>query len=270
MTRRRVEPIDFHPLEESAPYGRHADVRPEELVGGASDDVCSQGITVYGDVRGGVHSVDGDKGASFVGLGGDSCHVVDGTDCVGGEADGDQPRTVVNVLFHVVLVQGKVLGVHPYPAHLRPLLGGGDEPRIYVGAVVELGNDDLRAFVPLAGEGAGGGEGEGGHVGPKGYLVGRSAKEVRSRPASVGQDLLGLRARREDAMEVGAATLHITRDGLDGLLRHLRTPWPVEVHYTLPVVCPAERRKLFANGFHVELTLHKSSFFNHPFVKDWD
>src|SRR5919199_4853609 len=39
MIRRRFEPVDIHLLEEVAPYGRHTDVRPEELVSRTGDDI---------------------------------------------------------------------------------------------------------------------------------------------------------------------------------------------------------------------------------------
>jgi hypothetical protein len=125
--------------------------------------------------------------------------------------------------------------------------------------VVELCDDDLRVTVPPAGKGAGDLEGQGGHVGPEGDLVGRGTEEIRRRLASIGQDLLGLSARREDAVQVRPAALHVVCDSLDSLSRHLRTARPVEVDDTTTVMRPAERRELLADGLYVERTLHKSS-----------
>src|SRR5215210_96534 len=259
VIRRRVEPVDAHLLEEVAPYGRNTDVRAEELVGRACDDVGPYCVVVYGNVRGCVHGVDGDEGACTVGSLGDGGHVVHGTDRVRGQSYGYEFRPFVDVLLQIVPIEGEGFGIYPDPAHSRPLLCGGDEPGVHVGAVVELCDDDLGVSVPPAGESAGDREGQGGHVGPEGDLVGRGPQEIRSRHACFGQDLLCLCARREDAVKVRPAALHVARDGVDSLPRHLRASWPVEVDDTAAVIRPAERRELLADGLYVESTLHKSS-----------
>ena len=102
IVRRRVEPVDAHLFEEVSPYGRHADVRAEELVGRAGDDVGPDGVAVHGDVRGRVHGVDGDEGACAVGSLGDGSHVVHGADRVRGQADGYEFRPFVDFLLQVV------------------------------------------------------------------------------------------------------------------------------------------------------------------------
>jgi hypothetical protein len=162
-------------------------------------------------------------------------------------------------VIQVVLVKRKGLGIYPDPAYSRSLLCCGNEPGVHVGAVVELSDDDLRVSVPPAGEGAGDLEGQGGHVGPEGDLVGRGPEEIRRRHASICQYLLGLRARREDAVEVRTAALHVARDSLDSLPRYLRAAWPVEVDDAATVIHPAERRELISDGLYVERALHKSS-----------
>src|SRR5215210_3478194 len=206
-----------------------------------------------------MHSVDGYEGTRAVGSLGDGGHVVYGTDRVRGQTDGYEFRAPGDVPLQVVLVKRKGLGIHPDPAHYRPLFCGSEEPGVHVGAVVELRDDDLRIFVPPAGESAGDCEGQGGHVRPESDLVGRGPQEIRRSPASIGQDLLGLRARREDAVQIRPAALHVACDGVDSLPRYLRAARPVEVDDTAAVVRPAERRELIANGLYVERTLHKSS-----------
>src|SRR5215212_242344 len=206
-----------------------------------------------------MHAVDGDESSCSVGSLGDGSHVVHGTDRVRRQAYGYEFRPFVDVLLEVVLVEGEGLGIYSDPAHSRPLLCGGDQPGIHVGAVVELCDDDLRVFVPSAGEGAGDRERQGGHVSPEGDLVGRGPKEIRRRHAGVGQDLLRLRARREDAVKVRPAALHVAGDGVDSLPRYLRAAWPIEVNDTAAVMRPAERRELLADGLYVEGALHKSS-----------
>src|SRR5687768_14606536 len=138
MVRRGVEPVDTHLPEQVAPYSRHTDVRAEELVGRAGNDVCPYGVAVYGEVRGGVHGVDGYEGTCAVDSLGDGGHVVHGADRVRGQADGYEFRTLGDSLLQVVLVEGEGFGIYPDPAHSRPLLCGGDEPGVHVGAVVEL------------------------------------------------------------------------------------------------------------------------------------
>ena len=234
-------------------------MRPEEFVGGAGDDVGAYRVAVHGDVRGRVHGVDGDDGAHPVGPLGDGCHVVYGTDRVRGQADGHEPGLLVDVPFEVLVVEGEGFGIYADPAHHRPVLPGSDEPGVHVGAVVELGDDDLRALVPFSGEGAGDGEGQGGHVGPEGYLVGCGAEKVCRGLAGIGQDLLRLRARRKDAMEVSPAALHVAGDRVDGLPGHLRAAWSVEVDYTAAIVGTFQRRELLADGPYVERALHKPS-----------
>src|SRR5215211_7341944 len=96
-----------------------------------------------------------------------------GADRVGGQAYGHKPGPFVDVPCEVFLVEGEGVRIYPDPPHSRTLLCGSDEPGVYVGAVVELRDDDLGAFVPLFREGTGEGEGQGRHVGPEGDLFGR-------------------------------------------------------------------------------------------------
>src|SRR5215204_431808 len=206
-----------------------------------------------------MHGVDGYESSCSVGSLGDESHVVHGTDRVRRQADGYEFRPFVDVLLEVVLVEGEGLGFYSNPAHSRPLLCGGDQPGIHVGAVVELCDDDLRVFVPPAGDRAGDLEGQGGHVGPEGDLVGRGPEEIRRRHASIGQDLLCLNARWEDAVQVRPAALHVARDGVDSLPRYLRAAWSVEVNDAATIMSSADRRELLADGLYVKRTLHKSS-----------
>src|SRR5215212_5935100 len=206
-----------------------------------------------------MHGVDGYESSCSVGSLGDGSHVVHGADRVRRQAYGYEFRPFVDVLLQVVLVEGEGLGIYPDPAHSRPLLCGGDQPGVHVGAVVELCDDDLRVSIPPAGDRAGDLEGQGGHVGPEGDLVGRGPEEIRRRHASIGQDLLGLRARWEDAVQVRPAALHVTRDGVDSLPRYLRAAWPVEVDCPTALMRPAEGRELISDGLYVERTLHRSS-----------
>ena len=103
---RGVQPVDAHLLKEVASYGRQADVRAEELVSGAGDNVGPYSIAVDGDVRGGVHGVDGDEASCLVGPIDDGGNVVNGAHGVGREAHGDESGTIGNLRFEVVKVEG--------------------------------------------------------------------------------------------------------------------------------------------------------------------
>src|SRR5215211_3906143 len=92
-----------------------------------------------------MHGVDGYESSCSVGSLGDGSHVVHGTDRVRRQAYGYEFRPFVDVLLQVVLVEGEGLGIYPDPAHSRPLLCGGDQPGVHVGAVVELCDVGLRA-----------------------------------------------------------------------------------------------------------------------------
>jgi hypothetical protein len=150
------------------------------------DDIGPKPLAVYGDMRGGVHCVNGDEGSGVVGAVGDSGNVVDGADGDGGKPDGDESGPGGDLLFQVVGVEGEGLGVDPDPAYLCSPLGCGYRPGVHVGAVVELGDDDLGILVPLEGEGAGDREGERGHVSPEGDLTGGGAQEVRRGAPGLG------------------------------------------------------------------------------------
>jgi hypothetical protein len=56
--------------------GHHADLRPEELVGGARENIGAYGVAVYGDVRGGVRVVHRDERPGLVRSFSDSGHDV--------------------------------------------------------------------------------------------------------------------------------------------------------------------------------------------------
>src|SRR5215204_5852657 len=63
VVRRGLDLVNVQGFEEAAPYGRHADVRAEELVGRAGEYVGAYGVAVYRDVGSGVHGVNRDERA---------------------------------------------------------------------------------------------------------------------------------------------------------------------------------------------------------------
>src|SRR5919202_975298 len=132
---RRFHLVDAHGFEEVALYDRRAHVRPEELVGGAGEEVGAQSVTVHGDVRGGVHGIHRDERAGLVGQPGYGGYVVDRADGVRRQAHGDELGLIVDRPYYVVRVEGERLRVDPDPAYPRLSFGGGEEPRVHVRAV---------------------------------------------------------------------------------------------------------------------------------------
>ncbi len=132
------------------------------------------------------------------------------------EPYGYEPGPIVDLALDVVRFQGERLGVDPDPAHRGSSLGGGEEPGVHVRAVVELGHHDLGIPVPSARKRARYRERERGHVRPEGHLVRPRTEEVGHSLTGVAQDLLGLDARREGAVQVGSATAHVARHRVDG------------------------------------------------------
>src|SRR5919202_1182910 len=132
---RRFHLVDAHGFEEVALYDRRAHVRPEELVGGAGEEVGAQSVTVHGDVRGGVHGIHRDERAGLVGQPGYGGYVGDRADGVRRQANGDELGLIVDRPFYIVRVEGERLGVDPDPPYPRLFFGGGEEPRVHVRAV---------------------------------------------------------------------------------------------------------------------------------------
>jgi hypothetical protein len=85
--------------------------------------------------------------------------------------------------------------------------------------------------------------------------------------AGTGQDLLGLRARGEDAVQVRPTPLHVAGHGVDGLPCYLGAARPVEIHDTPAVVGSGQRRELLADGLDVEGALHKPSHRRKPLAR---
>ena len=96
-------------LDQLAPAPQHPHVRPVELVGRAGEEVTPPGAHVRHVVGGIVHPVHEYDRARGVRQCREPRDVVDGTECVGGRAEREQPHLAAKLARRVLLVEPPVL-----------------------------------------------------------------------------------------------------------------------------------------------------------------
>ena len=121
------------------------------------------------------------------------------------------------------------------------------EPRRHVRVVVELGDDDLVAFPPLASGGARQRERERRHVRAEDRLLGAGAEELAGRQPRLGHERLGAAARLVRPADVGVRLPVVAGDRVDHFVGHLCAAGAVEEGQRL-----SQRRVTGANGLDVE------------------
>ncbi len=141
------------PLEQLRATEREAQVRPEELVRRADEDVDAPLADVDRAVRAEVHGVRPRERTGAVRELRDPRHVRARADGVRGDREGDDARPVGQLPLEVVQVERRVVADVREPddevAVAREL-----EPRRHVAVVVEPCDDDLVARVEVAPNGA--------------------------------------------------------------------------------------------------------------------
>ena len=115
-------------------------------------------------------------------------------------------------------------GAHDEPALLRDGAPGRD-----VGVMIEFGDHDLVAGLPIAREAAREMEGDGRHVVAERHVGGRRVEEVGKGGAGVVKQRVGLGARGIGPVGVGVVMQQVVGHGVGDLLRHLGAPGAVEI-----------------------------------------
>src|SRR5208282_6912273 len=144
----------------------NAQVRAEEFVGGADEEITIERGDVDQAVRTVVDGIDIGEDAGGVREADDFFYRIDGADGVGGVADGYQFRFLVELGGEILDIESAIFPVNLGPADGDAFFFEG-EPGGDVGVVVEAGDQDFVAGAEIAADGAGHHVGKAGHVGPK-------------------------------------------------------------------------------------------------------
>src|SRR5439155_21186114 len=123
-------------IHDRAPTIQRAEVRPEELVDRAGDEVGIDRTCVERQVRRRVHRIDVQPRTRPVGAVRDLSDRVDGADGVRGPANGYEPSALVQQLVERVKAEGAVGQVRLPGADDRLAVTGGGDPRVDVRLVV--------------------------------------------------------------------------------------------------------------------------------------
>src|SRR5438045_7995729 len=126
---------------------------------------------------------------------GQSRHIVDSAERVGGRAESEQTHSGRELAGEVFLIEPTVLASHPDGAYLDSALLRERPPGVGVRMVVELGDDYDVPLPPFAPERTAEVDGERGHVGAEHDLFGRAPDPVGERAT-----------RLEEGMEIGRAS----------------------------------------------------------------
>ena len=198
----------------------------------------------------GIDHAEGPGGAREAG---GARHVVDGAHGVGRVPEGDDLR---------LARRARCARTRPSPAcrwrgrrgprgRRRPLRQ--PQPRPAVGFVVERGDHDLVAGLQLAAERVGEEEVQRGHVGAEADLAPVAAEEVGAGAPRPVDDLVGLGAGGEAAVDVAVVAQQVAGHRIRHGLWRLRAAGGVEVGRRVAVHRPLEGRELAAHVGDVEL-----------------
>ncbi len=233
-------------LGDLPPRVRDSQVRPEELVRRADEDVDSPGGDVGRHVRGGVNGVGPGQRAGAVRQLHDPRDVGQRADGVRRDGEGDDAGARGKLCLEIGEIDVTFVG-DVGEADLEAEVVGQLQPRGDVPVVVEARDDDLVSGFEPAARSAGERERQRGHVGAERHLVGRAAEEAAGGLARGIDDAHGPLAGLEGPADVRVGLAQIRGDGVDHLVGNLCPAGPVEQHE------PAlERAVAPADGLDVE------------------
>ena len=141
----------------------------------------------------------------------------------------DDAHPLVEAVREVVVVEPQILG-HVHPFDFEAAVGGELDPRRDAAVVVEAGDEDPVALVPVARRRAREREVEPRHVRPEDDVVGGAAEEAGAVLACGGEDLLDALAGLVVRADVRARLTQRARDRVAHLIRYLRAARGVEEH----------------------------------------
>ena len=216
-------------LGDLSPRVRDSQVRPEELVRRADEDVDSPGGDVGRDVRCGVNGVGPGERADAVRQLHDPRDVRQRADGVRSDREGDDAGARGKLCLQIGEID--VTFVRDVgEADLEAEVVGQLEPRRDVAVMVEAGDDDLVSRLEAAARGARQRERQRGHVGAERHLFGRAAEKAAGGLARGIDDAHGALARLERPAHVGVGLAQIRGDGVDHLVGNLGPAGAVEQH----------------------------------------
>jgi hypothetical protein len=202
---------------------QNADMRPEELVGGAGKKIAVQRGDIDRAVRHVLNRIHKDKGARVVGKPGQQGDIGDRADRVGRMGDRDQTRFAgTQRRLEAFEIECRVGGVNIDRPDDRPLsreIG----PWRHVGIVVQIGDHDLIAGTKCLPERAGKMKRQGGHAGAKEdcrRVVG-NADQVRDRLPGIGDNGIRALTGAKRPADIGIAVRVVAGHRIDHTLRHL-------------------------------------------------
>ena len=213
--------------QELLPAERKAEMRPEELVRRAEENVDAEGRDVDRPVRCVVHRVGPGKGTRLVREPDDPPRIRDRPDGVRGEREGDDTGALGQLLLEVVEVEGRV-GVDFHEAHLKIEVVRELQPRRDVAVVVEACDEDLVAGRERPSERAREREVERRHVLAEDRLRGRTAEEASRGGVRQLDELVAAAAGGERSAEVRVGLAEIPGDRVDHGTRALSSAGSVE------------------------------------------
>ena len=246
LVRGRPHLVRPQALEEVALPEREPEVRSEELVRRAEQDVDVPAGCVDRAVRPVVDGVGPRERARAVGELDDPGHVRRRPDRVRGDRERDDARAVRELGFEIVEVEREIV-VHAGEADDDVEILGEREPGRDVGVVVEPRADDLVTGAQRSRERPREQEVERRHARPEGDLVRVTGEEARRRRTRPLDQLDGAHARLVRRADVRVVLAQVGGDRVDHLVRALGAARPVEERKR-----PVERREALADGGDVE------------------
>ena len=246
LVRGRAHLVRPQALEEAVPAVREPEVRAEELVRRAEEDVDVPAGRVDRPVRPVVDGVGPRQRAGAVRELDDARHVRRRADRVRRDRERDHLRPLRQLGFEIVEVEREIV-VHAGEADDDAEILGEREPGRDVRVVVEPRADDLVALAQRARERPREQEVERRHARPERDVVRVAGEEAAGGDAGTLDQLDRAHARLVRRADVRVVLAQVAGDRVDHLVRALRAARPVEERER-----PVERREARADGRDVE------------------
>ena len=202
--RRRAHFICRQAVEQLITAPQDPGVRTEKLIRRADQEIGVEILHVDWAVRSILHCVDIDLRASGVRHLDDRLNWVDGTKGVRCVSNCQQPRAFFERFLQVIQVERAIGGVKIDPADANAAVGGRQRPRRGVGVVIQTGDDNDVAGVPLPRDRTANVERQAGHIVAEDNFIRRSSvQEFRHGDMGLMQHRIGFNAGGKGAFVVG-------------------------------------------------------------------
>ena len=239
------------------PAPKNADVRSEELVGRASQEVGAKIANVDADVWNGVNRVDKDQRSHPVGHCSDFANRIDSADRVGGQPDCQNAGPLSEKAFEVVKSECAVRRIDIQVADRRAGVGRCQHSRRDIGVVIQSGHDDLISRPPGSCERSAERERQARHVLAEHDFIGVVGSEQIGNGAmcflNEGSDLS---TGGKQSAFIGISMREAIGHGINHDLRHLASAGFVEERGGLPTYLPSKSRELPPTGLDIQAAHH--------------